>query len=307
MKHVLDKLQGKKVLVLGDLMLDEYVYGEVTRISPEAPVPIVRVLRRVYSLGGAANVAAGLAALGANPTLIGICQFDKAGLQLKAMLEEHGIEHTLVTSHKPTTVKTRVIGHQQQMLRIDEEDTFPHGDSLNRRVREGILAALKGSPCAVIVSDYAKGVVNQEVLGLIRCCGVPWVVDPKPIHKEFYRGATALTPNMSEMLGMCGKGPLEQEGHYLIDELGLKGLLITRGEHGMLVCEGGSSHSIPTVAQEVFDVSGAGDTVIATFSAALGVGASWIEAAKLANVAAGIAVGKLGTSTVSRDELLARL
>lgn len=310
MKQILEQIKGKKVLVLGDIMLDEYIYGEVTRISPEAPVPVVRVLHKTHTLGGAANVAANLAALGAWPTLIGTCKFDTGGMHVRDMLASLGIGFRLVESYKPTTLKTRVIGHQQQMLRIDEEDILPNSDATNELLISCIEDELAAQPCAIIISDYAKGVVNIATIDPIRYHGgrykTPWIVDPKPIHQDLYIGATALTPNTNEMAGMGGHGPLSNEGLALIKKLDLSGLLITRGEHGMMLLTP-EVHLIPTVAQEVFDVSGAGDTVISAFAAALGVGASWLDAATLANLAAGISVGKQGTATVSYNELNSRL
>ena len=316
---LLARIRGLKVAVLGDLMLDEYLFGEVSRISPEAPVPIVRIVREKAVLGGAANVAANLRALGAEPLLIGTLQKDGAGERLMELLARSGIsnEGLVVDPSRPTIIKTRVIGQTQQMLRIDREELRALGE---HAVFELVTQLKKCLPeaGALIISDYAKGIIGPQVMDEARelCTRhqIPWIVDPKPAHRALYQGATLMTPNRketTELSGMVANSDAEvtAAGKVLMNDLGLSGLLITRSEKGMALFEPDAEHSdpwmIPTMAQEVFDVSGAGDTVIAAFSAAVASGADWKDAAMLANAAAGIVVAKMGTATVTTEELLA--
>ncbi|MBL0311982.1 MAG: D-glycero-beta-D-manno-heptose-7-phosphate kinase [Holophagaceae bacterium] len=316
---LLGRIRGLKVAVLGDLMLDEYLFGEVSRISPEAPVPIVRIVREKAVLGGAANVAANLSALGAEPLLIGTLQRDAAGERLMGLLARLGIssEKLVLDPSRPTIIKTRVIGQTQQMLRIDREEPR----ALDGNAVQGILGQLKrclSEVGALIVSDYAKGIIGPQVMDEVReLCArhqIPSIVDPKPAHRALYQGATLMTPNRketAELSGMPADGDAEvaAAGKALLESLGLSGLLITRSEKGMALFAPDAAHSapwmIPTMAQEVFDVSGAGDTVIAAFSAAVAAGADWKDAAMLANAAAGVVVAKMGTATVTAEELLA--
>ena len=315
---LLRRIRGRRVAVLGDIMLDEYLFGEVSRISPEAPVPIVRVARERAVLGGAANVAANLRAIGAEPVLVGAYQVDAAGLRLRGLLETLGIGdgRLVLDPSRPTIVKTRVIGQQQQMLRIDREETGPIAASAAAALCLSLEQALDGAG-ALIISDYAKGAVNAMVMDRVRAlCAVrdiPWIVDPKPDHAALYQGATLMTPNtkeLGELARMPSKGDAEAvaAGRAVLAALGLKGLLVTRSEKGMALFAAEEGHRepwlIPTEAREVFDVSGAGDTVIAVFSAAVAVGADWKEAAMLANAAAGVVVGKMGTATATPEEIL---
>ena len=312
-------MEGRKVAVLGDVMLDEYLFGEVSRISPEAPVPIVRVLREQAVLGGAANVAANLKALGAEPLLIGTLQKDGAGDRVLGLLGRLGISISslVLDPSRPTIIKTRVIGQQQQMLRIDREEAGPPDPAVLLGLKMRLEQAL-GEASALIVSDYAKGAVSEPVMDAVRelCAarGVPWIVDPKPSHKALYRGATLMTPNTKETAELAGRAAKSDAevtgaGAALVAELGLQGLLVTRSERGMALFAPDLTHGapwmIPTEAREVFDVSGAGDTVIAAFGAAVASGADWREAAMLANAAAGLVVAKVGTATVTPEELLA--
>ena len=317
---LLRRMEGRKVAVLGDVMLDEYLFGEVSRISPEAPVPIVRVVRERAVLGGAANVAANLKALGAEPLLMGTLQKDVAGDRLLGLLGRLGIAISglVLDPSRPTIIKTRVIGQQQQMLRIDREELGPPEAAVLLGLRERIARAIEEAS-ALIVSDYAKGVVCGPVMETVRslCAarGIPWIVDPKPEHKALYRGATLMTPNTkeaSELAQRPAKSDTEaaEAGRAILAELDLQGLLMTRSERGMALFAPDGDHAapwlIPTEAREVFDVSGAGDTVIAAFSAAVGAGADWREAAMLANAAAGIVVAKVGTATATPAEILAQ-
>lgn len=318
-ESLLHRMDGRKVAVLGDVMLDEYLFGEVNRISPEAPVPIVRVVREQAVLGGAANVAANLKALGAEPLLIGTLQKDAAGDRLLGLLGRLGISISglVLDASRPTIIKTRVIGQQQQMLRIDREESGLPEAAVLMGLRTRLEQALEEAS-ALIVSDYAKGVVNGPVMEAVRAIcaakGLPWIVDPKPAHKALYRGATVMTPNTKETAELAqrpAKSDLEvaEAGRAILAELGLQGLLVTRSERGMALFAPDGDHGapwmVPTEAREVFDVSGAGDTVIAAFSAAIAAGADWREAAMLANAAAGVVVAKVGTATVTPAELLA--
>jgi D-beta-D-heptose 7-phosphate kinase/D-beta-D-heptose 1-phosphate adenosyltransferase len=318
-ESLLRRMEGRKVAVLGDVMLDEYLFGEVSRISPEAPVPIVRVLRERAVLGGAANVAANLKALGAEPLLVGTLQKDAAGDRVLGLLGGLGISISslVLDASRPTIIKTRVIGQQQQMLRIDREEAGPPEPAVLLGLKMRLEQAL-GEASALIVSDYAKGAVSEPVMAAVRdlCAArnLPWIVDPKPAHKALYRGATLMTPNTketTELTQRAAKSDAEvaEAGGALMAELGLKGLLVTRSERGMALFAPDGTHGapwmIPTEAREVFDVSGAGDTVIAAFSAAVAAGADWREAAMLANAAAGLVVAKVGTATVTPAELLA--
>jgi D-beta-D-heptose 7-phosphate kinase/D-beta-D-heptose 1-phosphate adenosyltransferase len=307
------------VAVLGDLILDEYLFGEVSRISPEAPVPIVLVQREKAVLGGAANVAANLTALGAEPVLLGTLKRDAAGERLLGVLSNWGVDPLglVFDETRPTIIKTRVIGQQQQMLRIDREEPGSLAPEaiydLCQRL-ERLIPDVK----ALIVSDYAKGVIGPEVMDTVRgLCGklaIPWIVDPKPAHRAMYRGATLMTPNTKETAELAGQAAktdaeVQSAGQVLLETMGLQGLLITRSERGMALFAPDADHRepwmIPTEAREVFDVSGAGDTVIAAFSVAVASGADWKEAAMLANAAAGVVVAKVGTATATPAEILA--
>lgn len=318
-QSLLQRMEGRKVAVLGDVMLDEYLFGEVNRISPEAPVPVVRVLRERAVLGGAANVAANLKALGTEPLLVGTLQKDAAGDRVLGLLTGLGVSISglVLDTSRPTIIKTRVIGQQQQMLRIDREDPGLPDAAVLLGLKDRLERAL-GSASALIVSDYAKGTINEPVMDTVRALcaerGIPWIVDPKPAHKALYRGATLMTPNTketSELTTRDARSDMEVTiaGRALLADLGLKGLLVTRSERGMALFAPDAEHAapwmIPTEAREVFDVSGAGDTVIAAFSAAIAAGADWREAAMLANAAAGVVVAKVGTATVTPAELLA--
>ena len=316
---LLARIQGLRVAVLGDLMLDEYLFGEVNRISPEAPVPVVRVVRERAVLGGAANVAANLRAIGADPLVVGTLQNDVAGERLLRLFSDLGVrsEGVVQDSRRPTIIKTRVIGQQQQMLRIDREEPGDLDEEAVDGLRNSLSRALEEAR-ALIVSDYAKGVVGPTIMDVVRdlCLakGIPWIVDPKPSHRELYHGATLMTPNTKELSELSGQScrtdaDVAHAGRQLAGNLGLAGLLVTRSEKGMALFAPDAVHKepwlIPTEAREVFDVSGAGDTVIAVFSAAVAAEGDWKDAAMLANAAAGIVVGKVGTATASPAEILA--
>ncbi|MFW7343569.1 D-glycero-beta-D-manno-heptose-7-phosphate kinase [Pollutimonas sp. H1-120] len=296
-----------KVLVAGDIMLDRYWFGEVDRISPEAPVPVVRVARREDRLGGAANVARNIVALGAQASLLGIVGSDEAGGRVAALAREAGINSCLVTDDtSPTTLKMRVLGRQQQLLRVDFEEG-PGTQCLDRL--DALARQLIAQHDMLVLSDYAKGALDRvEVLiAAAREAGVPVLVDPKGHLYQRYRGATVITPNRSEMQDAVGRwkdeDDLERRAQKLRTDLDLEALLVTRSEQGMtLFSEEGREHT-DAHAHEVFDVSGAGDTVLAALAVTRAAGLSWFDAVLWANRAGGVVVGKLGTSVVNAGEL----
>ncbi len=320
-RRILDNA-NQRLLVIGDVMLDHFVWGTVARISPEAPVPVVDFARESFMPGGAANVARNLTALGVPAELLGAVGRDTPAAQLRSILEQHhiGCDGLLSTSKRFTSVKTRIVAHKQQVVRIDRETRDPLDPKLTRELLAKIHAGLPGT-AAVIVGDYGKGVVTQELLEeLKRTCRVRgiWLsLDPKPVHHLNLTGLSLITPNRKEAFELADlpdetrhANPLQdvnlmRVSERLLNELRPAVALITLGELGMLLCRRDQQpFHIPTVAQEVFDVSGAGDTVIATFTMAIAAGASPVEAAIISNHAAGIVVGKVGTATVSREELL---
>ncbi|OOF69649.1 bifunctional D-glycero-beta-D-manno-heptose-7-phosphate kinase/D-glycero-beta-D-manno-heptose 1-phosphate adenylyltransferase HldE [Rodentibacter caecimuris] len=300
--------QQAKVLVLGDVMLDRYWFGATNRISPEAPVPVVRVQDNEERAGGAANVAMNIASLSVPVQLLGFIGQDEAGAALSKLLQKQKIDCNFVglTSH-PTITKLRILSRHQQLLRLDFEDDFYNvecGELLSK-----LESAVKNFG-ALVLSDYGKGTLKdvQQMIRIAHRANVPVLIDPKGTDFERYRGATLLTPNMSEFEAVVGKCDSEQDiidkGLKLIQDFELTALLVTRSEKGMtLLRPGQTAFNLPTVAKEVFDVTGAGDTVISVLAIALADGRSLEEACYLANIAAGIVVGKLGTSTVSTVEL----
>ncbi|TFL13585.1 D-glycero-beta-D-manno-heptose-7-phosphate kinase [Pusillimonas caeni] len=296
-----------RVLVVGDLMLDRYWFGEVERISPEAPVPVVRVARREDRLGGAANVARNIVSLGAQATLVGVVGDDEAGRRIAALSQQEGIDARLVVDPQlPTTLKMRVMGRQQQLLRVDFEET-PDGGCLD--MLKGDVEALIARHDMVVLSDYAKGALAR-VEGLIqaaRAAGIPVLVDPKGHAYRRYAGATIITPNRAEMTDAVGRwsteAELEERAQRLRGELSLEALLVTRSEQGMTLFTDEGRQHIDAQAHEVFDVSGAGDTVLAALAVTRAAGLPWFEAVKWANRAGGVVVGKLGTSVVTAGEL----
>jgi len=300
-------LQNVRILVVGDVMLDRYWFGDVGRISPEAPVPIVRIERREARLGGAANVARNAAALGAHAGLLGVVGADEAGSEVEMLLQGGGIHSYLRRDEAISTIiKLRVIGRQQQMLRIDFEE--PPSDIV---LRDKLLQyrALLPDYDVIVLSDYAKGsLVNvTDMIAAARAENKVVMVDPKGDDFSRYAGATVLTPNKGELKRIVGSWNSEEQltskAQNLRTELKLDALLLTRSEEGMTLYTDADRFHIPADAREVFDVSGAGDTVIATMAAMLGAGAGWNDAVQTANRAGGIVVGKLGTATVTREEL----
>ena len=304
-----EALRGARVLVVGDVMLDRYWFGDVERISPEAPVPVVRVARTDDRLGGAANVARNVAALGAAASLIGVIGADEPGDCVRRLLEASGVApHLFVDAAVKTTIKLRVIGRTQQLLRIDFENQ-PTDDALLAKLDE--FERVVSAHDVVVFSDYGKGGLTHipRMIATARAAGRRVLVDPKGSEYARYRGAHIITPNRAELREVVGRWADEAElttkAQALRRDLGLEALLVTRSEEGMSLYGEGSTLNVPTVAREVFDVSGAGDTVIATMAAALAAGASLEEAVRLSNQAAGIVVGKLGTAVVTADELFA--
>jgi len=301
------QLSAVRLLVVGDVMLDRYWFGEVSRISPEAPVPVVRIEKREERLGGAANVARNAAALGAHTGLLGVAGADEAGDQMEQLLQDAGIHSYLKRDDAISTIiKLRVIGRQQQMVRIDFEDA-PTEDVLRDKLTQ--FKALLPDYDVIILSDYNKGsLVNvAEMIALARAAGKIVLVDPKGDDFTPYRGASILTPNRSELQRVVGGWKSEEQltakAQQLREELGLDALLLTRSEEGMSLYTRDEVLHVHADAREVFDVSGAGDTVIATLATMLGTGAALAEALVTANRAGGIVVGKLGTATVTREEL----
>ena len=308
MKLTVPRFDKAQVLVVGDLMLDRYWHGATSRISPEAPVPVVKVGQSEDRIGGAGNVALNIASLGAGASLVSVVGRDEAADALKARLDSAGIYADFqVSDSKPTITKLRVISRHQQLLRLDFEENF---DAVDCDQLPQKVAALLNGIGALVLSDYAKGaLVNpQPLIAEAKAAGVPVLVDPKGSDFERYSGATLLTPNLAEfemVVGHCAnEQALVEKGAQLLETLDIEALLITRSEHGMtLLRKGQRELHLPARAREVFDVTGAGDTVISVLSAALAAGEALPEAVAMANIAAGIVVGKLGTATVSMPEL----
>ncbi len=322
MRQLLAAAGRTRILVLGDVMLDHFLWGKVGRISPEAPVPVVDFDRESYIPGGAGNVARNLADLEVATELFGTVGHDESAQRLKEVLKHDriGCGGLLMCDHRTTSVKTRIIAHRQQIVRVDRESRAEIDEATTLRLLAELEQGLKTAH-AVVLCDYAKGVVTQQLINktktLCRKRGVWLSVDPKPSHQLNLSGVSLLTPNRKEAFELAGlqddargEAPAEDAGllrvaDKLLRELQPALLLITLGDQGMLLCQRDQKpFHVPTVAREVFDVSGAGDTVIASFTLAIVAGASPVEAAVFSNYAAGVVVGKLGTATVRPDELL---
>lgn len=308
---------GRRVLVVGDLLLDRYLWGAVERISPEAPVPVVRVDHKTQAAGGAANVAANLSALGCVVSAAGVIGADEDGRQLLELLRNAGIETAAILSllDRPTICKTRILGGQQQMLRLDVERAGEISHELKTLLLSKIEAQIPGSS-AIVLSDYGKGLLDDSFCQIMirrgRELSIPIFVDPKGRHYEKYAGCDVLCPNRMELAAATSAdhGNLElllQKGERLRSDLGIRHLVVTLSELGIKLLEPSGIQRFPALAREVFDVSGAGDTVIATMAAAIATGLHLHDAVRLANLAAGIVIGKLGTVPISREELLADL
>lgn len=317
LQKVVQQFSDQPILVVGDLMLDRYVWGRVERISPEAPVPVVEVVKETVHLGGAANVAYNLAVLKARPLLVGVVGRDEAGDRLVEELHRQEISSEGIVRDKgrSTTIKTRIIAHNQQVCRTDREDKTPLSQGTVDQIRSAYQPLLEQAK-GMILSDYGKGALSAAlVVGLIqeaRRTKKFLAVDPKAGDFSVYRGASIVTPNQKEAVRASGveivdEASFIQAGEKLLEVTASDYLLITRGEEGMTLFDGKEHSHIPTVAREVFDVSGAGDTVIASLTLAVAAGASIRDAAILANHAAGVAVGKLGTAAASGEEILSSI
>jgi D-beta-D-heptose 7-phosphate kinase/D-beta-D-heptose 1-phosphate adenosyltransferase len=313
--EILQTLSERKVLVLGDVMLDEFVWGDVTRISPEGPVPVVDVRRESVHLGGAANVLANLIALGAHGWVVGVVGNDRAGERLREELRQlnsGGEGGVIVDESRRSTTKTRIVAHSQLVVRADRESRAP----VDAKVEEQIVARLKeklNEANAFVVSDYDKGVVTPAILREILPYAyerVPVLIDPKLRNFNSYRPATLVTPNHLEALRMSDTEDHSDDGSHnaariIQQKLGCDAVLITRGDRGMMLLEADRQPVyVNTAAREVYDVTGAGDTVIAALAGALAAGATMLEAAALANQAAGLVVAKVGTATATASELI---
>ncbi len=316
-REAISRFPAVTVLVAGDFMLDRFIHGKVVRVSPEAPIPVLNHGRDEVMLGGAGNVVANIAALGGKVIPVSVIGSDEAGDSLRAMLADRGIGADGLTSsaRRTTSRKTRFVAQQQQLLRFDEEIVAPL-EAADRRALVAAFSAALGAADIVILSDYGKGIladgVAAELIGLCKEAGKPVLVDPKGADYGIYHGATAVTPNRKELheataLPTGSDAEVEAAGHQLIERFGLRFVLATRSEEGMSVIEPTRTLHMPTKAREVFDVSGAGDTVIATFALALAAGCATDVAAGIANAAAGIVVGKQGTAQTDPGELLASL
>ncbi len=310
-EELIARFRGQHILVAGDVMLDEFVWGDVSRISPEAPVPVVEVTGESLFAGGAANVARNLREFGARVSMAGVRGGDAAGEKLAGLLHDARIDDAAVavSPEAPTIVKTRVIARHQQVVRIDREQRRRTPADVEREVLER-LAERSDGWSAVIFSDYAKGFLTPAIAeGICRLArGRIIAVDPSPLNPVEWRGVTAVKPNLREAraaAGVLAEASPEETARRLLERWETQMVLVTMGEHGMLLVErGGEPYHTPARAREVFDVSGAGDTAIAVFTLALAAGAAPREAAELANHASGVAVGKLGTATVRPEELL---
>ncbi len=310
--------RNKRIIVLGDLMLDRFIWGSVSRISPEAPVPVVEIRKESTCLGGAANVASNIRSLGGMPVPLGVLGDDFEGKRLREEFKAIGspIGGLVVDKNRPTSIKTRIIAHHQQVCRTDREDRSAIPAALQARVAAKFRAALSSSD-AVIVSDYAKGLISppllKRTLPLAKSARKVVCVDPKITDFAVYKPATVITPNTLEAerasgIAVSNTADLIRAGKKILRESGIEHLLVTRGEEGMTLFERGSGVTcIPTVAQEVFDVTGAGDTVISTLALSLVAGLTILQSAVLSNIAAGIVVGKLGTASATPDELIAAI
>jgi D-beta-D-heptose 7-phosphate kinase/D-beta-D-heptose 1-phosphate adenosyltransferase len=319
---IIERFCRLRVIVIGDIMLDRYIRGEVKRISPEAPVPVLKVSEERLLPGGAANVARNLKSLGASVELFGVTGEDIEGKELLELIKQEGIDtgNIIVDPERPTTTKTRLIAESQQITRVDREEVKPIPD----RVMDKLITAIsesfkKDKPHGVIISDYGKGVIRKElsqaVIQLARRNGVFVAVDPKGKDFSKYRGTNAITPNQRETEEVCGfpikdESDLKRAVEILVKQTETNGILITRGKQGIsfyVVGNESQVKTIPSDAKEVFDVTGAGDTVVSTFTLAYLSSGSWEDSVRIANTAAGIVVGRLGAATVSSEELLEHL
>jgi len=318
LKSILAAFPSKTVVVIGDVMSDEYIWGKVTRISPEAPIPVLQVTGETLRLGGAANVAANLRSLGAQVRVVGVVGADPMGKRLAQLMADKGIDPSglVADPERPTIQKTRVVAGHQQIVRYDRERQNEISAEVQKRVMAASMKALEGAQ-AIVFSDYAKGLlIPQLCASLIEAArrrGLVTTADPKPRNIMTFKGVDLVSPNKGEAEAASGilidsPDSLDAAGAKLLSMLQAKAVLITRSEEGMSLYQAaGGAHHVPTMAQEVFDVTGAGDTVISTLTLALAAGASYLEASVLSNVAAGIVVAEVGVATVTAAEIEAKL
>ena len=308
--ELLERMKGRRVVVIGDVMIDEWIWGRVSRISPEAPVPVVAVHDHSFTLGGSGNVANNLRALGAAVAFVGVVGQDAEGERVRALLADISCDTRglLTLDDRPTTRKTRIVAHNQQVVRADWESTAPLTDADRARVVAAVRRAVAGAD-AVVLSDYAKGLVHREIVEA--ALTVPVVVaDPKPENVGLFAGVTCIAPNVGEAARASGvaivdEASLERAARTLLERLGCRYVLVTRGEAGMsLFGRDGEREQVPSVARTVFDVSGAGDTVVAVLTLALAARVPIATATRLANFAAGAVVEKIGTATASPAEIV---
>jgi D-beta-D-heptose 7-phosphate kinase/D-beta-D-heptose 1-phosphate adenosyltransferase len=314
LREVLDGFRGRRVAIFGDLMLDLYVWGSVNRVSPEAPVPVVEVVRETVRFGGAANVAENVASLGGAASVVGVVGDDGPGRELLSLLRGRGInvDGVAVVPDRPTTTKTRIIAHSQQVVRADREVAGEVGPDVEQRIEASLRVAIDGAD-ALVISDYGKGVVTKKTLSAAishaRGGGKIICVDPKESHFAGYVGVTAITPNQKEAGNAAGlritdDETLKNAGLKLMEMLRPECVVVTRAEHGMsLFMKSGEIVHIPTVAREVYDVTGAGDTVVGVLATALAAGATMVEAALISNHAAGIVIREVGTASTTPEEI----
>jgi D-beta-D-heptose 7-phosphate kinase/D-beta-D-heptose 1-phosphate adenosyltransferase len=318
LKVILSAFPAKTVVVIGDVMSDEYIWGKVTRISPEAPIPVMQVTGETLRLGGAANVAANLRALGAQVRVVGVVGADPMGQRLARLMADKGIDPAglVADPERPTIQKTRVVAGHQQIVRYDRERQNEISAEVQKRVMAASMKAIEGAQ-AIVFSDYAKGLLIPSLCASLiesaRRRGLVTTADPKPKNIMTFKGVDLVSPNKGEAEAASGisiesPASLDAAGAKLLAMLQAKAVLITRSEEGMsLYLAGGGAHHVPTMAQEVFDVTGAGDTVISTLTLALAAGADYLEASVLSNAAAGIVVGEVGVATVTPAEIEAKL
>jgi D-beta-D-heptose 7-phosphate kinase/D-beta-D-heptose 1-phosphate adenosyltransferase len=311
---IIKNFKGKRILVLGDVMLDQFIWGSVSRISPEAPVPVVEIKKETIHMGGAANVASNIWSLGGSPLVLGVVGDDSEGKRIHKEVKKFcGQNGLIVDKNRSTTVKTRIIAHNQQVCRADREDRSEMAGKITLaliRAFNKLIDSVEG----VVVSDYAKGLITKDLMARTLAAaterGIPVCIDPKVRNFSLYKNMTVVTPNQHEAEAVAGiqivdEATLIEAGRRIVKQAQCQHLLITRGEEGMTLFEAsGEIAHIPTVAREVFDVTGAGDTVISTLTLALVSGASIRQAAVISNYAAGIVVGKLGTASTTQEELL---
>ena len=306
-EQIIQKFHEKTVLVVGDLILDRYLWGDVERISPEAPVPVVEVKKETVNPGGASNVAWNISSLGSKVYMAGVIGEDQNGKILEKLLVEKGIiPLNIKDRNRPTTEKTRIIAVSQQLLRIDRENKQKINSDLSDRLIKQLKKVIQEIDC-IIISDYGKGVITEGLMDYLKKTGKPLFVDPKPSNFFLYKNVTTMTPNRKEAYE-CVKADrdtsIEEVGKRIMEELEIENLLITLGPEGMALFDKNKVIKIPAKAKKVFDVTGAGDTVISVLALSKISGASWEESASLANYAAGYVVGEIGTATVDRKKLL---